>query len=304
MSRRRNRYPAPAPAPRNEARVSRLPHKVFESLEELASVASMPHAFEANVNHRYYTDESIGKEGGGWVCADRPVHSFADIKRHLNAPLFPEGVARIEELAKGLQAPSPISRRRKPVRADAGDELDMGRVWDGDLEHAWRATRREQAFGPSRVLIAVNVVASYNTSPSEMALRGAAALALATSLKEAGYTVSIIGVTDITVGTQNGERLTAEAKLLNPDSELDIHKLASLIASGLLFRGVMMDYIVRVAPTRVDGGVGTPRTLSDDSFDRSGYDYVATVDDGELQSTRDAQAWLVKHMAALQPSQE
>src|SRR5712672_397052 len=50
---------------------------------------------------------------------------------------WPEGVTRTLEALKGLQVRRATSIRRKRIRADFGDAIDMQRVYRGDLANAW-----------------------------------------------------------------------------------------------------------------------------------------------------------------------
>lgn len=273
----------------------------FESIEDLANVASMPFACPDNAKNSYYRDHS----DRNWVCQDRDIWTVDDVSRHLRTQLFEPGVKRIEKLAQDLSTPTPRSRRRKAYQSDQGDDLDLQRVWQGDLEHAWRATRREQSVGPSRVLIVVDCGASWAVTSEQLAIRGAAALALASRLREAGYTVAITAASDTKLLDRSGEfsagtRYSAEVCLLAPDQELDIHKLASLIASGLLFRGVLLDHMLKIATTKIHDGIGRSSPLMPDSANTVGYDYVATALENDLNTVENANEWLQKHMNALQ----
>lgn len=273
-------------------------HKyLFETMDALAKVHSLPFAYAENAHTSYQTPATFSSD---WYCQDRPVFNWADIKKHLESPLFQQGVDRISALASEISAPVPVSRRRKPIQSDAGDELDQQRVWQGDLEHAWRATRREQSTGPSRVLILINAAASWNVSSQEMAIRGAAALALADALVSAGYTVQISAAVESKLTNTAKTRYSAEVVLLSASAMLDLHKLASLIASALLFRGVLMDHMTRVCPTALAPGVGYLEDLKSDTVDATGYDYVATIENGQLCNEYDAKQWLAATVAALQ----
>lgn len=271
--------------------------RLFESMSDLAAVADAPFVCKDNIGHNYFRNRG---DDSNWICEDRPILDQAGVAKHLRDQLFAPGVERIERLSAGLSAPAPRSRRRKAYQSDQGDELDMQRLWQGDLDRAWRNTRREHTVGPSRVLIVIDVCAHGGLRAEKLALRGAAALALASSLNEAGYVLGISGAVN-TRDDYAESRYSAEVRLLTPDSELDIHKLASLVASGLLFRGVLMADQVKTCPSSIGAGVGYVDTLADDTVDATGYDYVATISNSEINYPHEAQAWLTKHMSALQP---
>lgn len=271
----------------------------FESLADLIAAKHLPHANpqSANNNRGYLVNPGRGEPN--WMCADRPVYSHADVESHLAAQTFEPGVRRVERLSSQITAPTPKNRRRKPARADSGDELDMGRVWQGDLERAWRTTRREQSVGPSRVLIVVQINASYNTPSEELACRGAAALALASVLRESGYTVSIVAVSHNTLLDGHRTPYNAEITVLAPDQELDLHKLASILASSLVFRGVIVDHEQRVSEHPVEPGTSMSRDLDITEIDTTGYDMVATLDKNTVTSRETAAVWLKQQLAKL-----
>ena len=266
----------------------------FDSIDELVSALDAPLA-----NARNSSDIIAGAHNTRWACAHRETSCIADTQRHLAAQTFPEGVALVAELTQKLDAPTPVNRRRRPVRAPEGDELDIGRVWDGDLEHAWRNTRREQSVGPSRVLVAVQINAPAYVQASTLAWRGATALAYTSALLEAGFVVELIACTRNTLLDAENSTYSADVTLLGAGEQLDVHKLASLTASGLLFRGVILEHENVVSLRYLSAGTSTGKgPLTASQLDTAGFDYVAVV--GENQHDRlTAQSWLQLNIAAL-----
>lgn len=266
----------------------------FDSMDDLIKAKQVPFANEQNSRHHFVDDPGQGQRR--WVCADRDVRSNEDISRHLAAQTFPAGVARVEKLAAELSTPTPVSRRRKAVRANSGDELDMSRVWQGDLENAWRTMRRETAIGPNRVLIAINIGGNANIRPEALAYRGAAAFALATALLDAGYIVSIVACNHKRLHDDKNTPYSAEVSLLQPGGVMDLHKLCSLVASALLFRGVLLDHCLRVSELPLGPALGTS-TWDVEKINTIGYDYVAIMEDASNHTQ--ASAWLEKQIKAL-----
>jgi hypothetical protein len=91
------------------------------------------------------------------------------------------------------------TRRRKMTRGDHGDSIDMQKVWNGDMEHAWsRPVKVERlVINNKRITLAFDVTANgYVTN--EMAMwRAALCMLLVSSLTKAGRTFEI-WVTDST----------------------------------------------------------------------------------------------------------
>lgn len=267
----------------------------FESMDDLIQAKRVAFANEENARHQFTRDPGQGSYR--WICADRDARTNDDVCRHLAAQTFPAGVARVEELAATFNAPAPMSRRRKPCRADYGDDLDMSRVWQGDLENAWRTMRREQTVGPSRILIAINIAGSVNIRAEALAYRGAAAFALATSLLDAGYVVSIVACAHTTLNDGSNTPYNAEVSLLQPGGVFDIHKLCSLVASALLFRGVLIDHSLRVSQLPVDEGISRSKSKGTWSANSTGFDYTAVMEYADNYAQ--ASAWLQKQIQAL-----
>lgn len=266
----------------------------FDSIHELMAAISVPPTNARNNPNQVFHDGQPH-----WMCEHRATTSAADAKRHMEAQLFPEGVELVEALAKEVSAPTPVSRRRKAVRGPEGDELDMGRVWQGDLEHAWRLTRREQSVGPSRVLVCVQINASSFVRARDLAWRGATALAYTSALLEAGFVVELVACSRNHLLDGKDTPYSADVTLLPAGSQLDVHKLASLVASGLLFRGVILPHELTVSEHKLDGGVSTNRgALTRDQVDGTGFDYVACIGEGQ-QDKYGAEHWLKTNIEAL-----
>jgi len=275
-----------------------MKHYSFTSIQELTHVGRLPFVCERNSAHPFYRKTL----GSGWICSDRPSICYArDVGPALQHPLFEPGVRRIEELSRTVQAPAPRSRRRKPKRSAQGDDLDIQRVWQGDLEHAWTEFKREQTIGPSRILLVVDVGANCHVLAESMARRGTVALSLATKLQAAGFVVSLIAATHMTLVTseyRDADSLCSEVCVLAPGQEIDVHKLANLIASALLFRGVLLDHTVRTASMPLSSGISRARPLELKHVNTTGFDRAVLIP--ELGTDEAAQTWLQNEIRALE----
>jgi hypothetical protein len=272
----------------------------FDNIGELVEAIGATPKVESNDSSRHvFTASKLSS----WFCEHRKVRSLADVRAHLSAQTFDPGVAQVTELAAQLSAPTPVSRRRKTIRGAEGDELDMGRVWQGDLEHAWRRTKREQSLGPSRVLVAVQINASAVVSAKRLAWRGATALAYTSALLEAGYVVELVACSRNSLLDDKNTRYSCDVTLLPAGGQLDVHKLSSLVASGLLFRGVLIPHMLIVSEGRLVYGVSLNQELKASQIDGTGFDYVAVID-GCQESQDAAEHWLKTNIEALDASRE
>lgn len=84
------------------------------------------------------------------------------------------------------------SSRRKRVRADSGNELDIHRVYQGQLDTAWSATRKTiQETRRRAAHIYVNIDGNGNESAVDSQWRAAAAYRVCEILQRSGFTVEI-----------------------------------------------------------------------------------------------------------------
>lgn len=106
---------------------------------------------------------------------------------------WPRGLKLYDELSEAMtDTPVPTSIRRRSRWTDQGDDLEMQRVYSGDLDRAWRRTQRAPARGPQRVRIVVDALAHGGVDADVMAWRGVAAVALCDALVAAGYMVEML----------------------------------------------------------------------------------------------------------------
>lgn len=106
---------------------------------------------------------------------------------------WPEGAERVRKLMQQVDAPPPVSLRRKVQRADQGDELDIHEVYRGGLDRAWSRKRRQHSRARMSVRIVAQIGGSKLDSADYLFWRGAAVSKLAEALEESGYRVEILG---------------------------------------------------------------------------------------------------------------
>lgn len=161
--------------------------------------------------------------------------SFKELRNRLENG-WPAGVDRLMQLTMREFETASIRRRR--VRGDQGDELDMQAVWRGDLSRAWMRTRRKSRAGGMRtVSIVCNLGGSAGTSSTQLFWRGASALRLAYALTEAGYNVAIYGG-ECGKGSGSAKPVTLGqfVEIKAADQPLDMSALAAITCMGGFFR--------------------------------------------------------------------
>lgn len=160
---------------------------------------------------------------------------------------YPAGVAKLSKLTVGdLPAPQDIRRRR--VRSDQGDELDMQAVFRGDLSRAWSRTKRQSRNSVRSVSIVIDLCGSARTTSDELFWRGAAGLRLADELTTAGYSVAVYGAAGADGYTNEGhERLAQFVEIKAEDAPMDMDRLASLTCLAGFFRTSLFTGIIWAA---------------------------------------------------------
>lgn len=276
-----------------------MPNYSYDDLSEFLADAFKPVRNRANLKH---VDDPLPS---GFMCNDRPtLRTYEDARRALNNPLFPQGAERIERLMEAIQTPTPVSIKRRLIRDAEGDDLDVTRVWQGDLDRAWSHAKRQRTPATSRILIGVFVSASANVRSKTLAWRGAAALALANALEAASYMVEIRAIQrcDLTDNKKTPHDIDVTVKAAG--MPLDLHAAANMLATPLLFRGLMFRHYLALSEHHIDGGFAMTRdNRRHDMPDRDVWDFVA-VADSAIASAENAQTWINTQTAALDGANE
>jgi len=146
------------------------------------------------------------------------------------------GAERIDKIPLG-ELPEPTSIRRRRVRADQGDELDMQAVYRGDLSRAWSRTKRQSRASVRSVSIVIDLAGNSNVTSEQLFWRGASGLRLADELTKAGYSVAIYGAAGAAdVSVEGYENVAQFVEIKAEDSPLDMDRLAALTGLSGFFR--------------------------------------------------------------------
>ena len=144
-----------------------------------------------------------------------------------------QGRDRMETLRDSLTQVKllPRDRKRKLIRSDFGDTLDIHQVYAGRLDIAWRRPRRQQSLGPQKIALYANMLCSGYEHSDVLFYRGAAAAMLADLLQNAGYMVRL------TVGfggkvADTGEKSSCRITVKDYGMPLDITSTSATILPG------------------------------------------------------------------------
>jgi len=209
---------------------------VYTLPEWLAAVQG-PCAVESNAKTRagFLRNRATGSDHKwiGTLDDYAPGESGLDTLERLIRDGWSRGVELMTRVAADVEVPAPVSIRRRARWTDAGDDLEMQRVYAGDLEHAWRRTQRASGNGPARVRLLVDSLAHAKATAHSMRWRGVAALVAADLLTSAGYSVQIESVMH---GLANGYRYAPSCIVKAYTAPLDLSSLAATTALPAFFR--------------------------------------------------------------------
>lgn len=164
---------------------NKVEYYIFDSLEDMIATADNAVPHHKAEEHVHWHDEWIGRDFAGWSDVYAAARSA-----------WPDGLETLEKMLEEIdrcELPQPKSRRRRTrFQEDDGDELDYDRLRTGRAY--WRTSRRETCRGPATITIIVDVGGNCKRASRDLLWRGAAAVALAQRLEEAGYRVELWAV--------------------------------------------------------------------------------------------------------------
>jgi hypothetical protein len=183
-----------------------------------------------------YARNLVNRDPSNWLGAP----DVKSVYRILDSG-WPEGLRRVREALGKLAVPPLPSVRRAKARADFGDEVDMQRVWSGDLNRAWATTRRK--FDPRRkaaqtVTILCRLGGNCHLRADRLFWQGACAVALIDALKRSNRSVKLVAFMHsraVDAATQTTEHLL-ELPILEAGQQADLEKLAAVLCLAGFFR--------------------------------------------------------------------
>lgn len=181
-------------------------------------------SFRNNVGHGWCGTATSMKEG------ETPTQTTLRLIREG----WDEGVRLMDSVAGSVEIPTPLSIRRRNVWSDQGDEVEMQRVWQGQLDTAWRRVAKPLGMGPKRVRVVIDSIASGGEDEAKMRWRGVAAMKLADALINAGYSVQV----ESAFKGFDGEDWVARVIVKEYTSPLDLSSLAATTALPAFFRAM------------------------------------------------------------------
>jgi hypothetical protein len=168
------------------------------------------------------------EDRGKWYGAD--CRTGKDVQDKMRDG-WTQGRDRLNELRAKINVVNlvPQDRKRRKVKTDFGDHLDIHAVYAGKLETAWTVARRQVTRGPQRIDIVANMICSGGEHADVLFWRGAAAAVLADLLGAAGYMVRLVVNFG---GNMDGEKVSCRIVVKDHGMPFDVTSVSSVILPG------------------------------------------------------------------------
>lgn len=222
---------------------------------------------KVNQNHVLVQCNFEGRRG--WLGSG--INSLIELKTIL-ADGWDEGVKRAKEIRAHFQdelviAPQIVNRRRR-VRGDHGDEIEMQRVFAGELDTAWSSCKRTQFVAKPVIKIMTNIGGNSKRTGDDLFYKGVCSAVLTDLLESNGYRVEVIGYQyTARPFAERGTPLYTYQEIVfkRADEPLDFNRLLTCTALSGWYRyhGFKADLSL---PYVVKEGLGVAMELPPDEF--------------------------------------
>ncbi|MDP6370775.1 MAG: hypothetical protein QF615_14290 [Planctomycetota bacterium] len=179
---------------------------------------------------------------------------------------WPEGRNNLRKLEQDLTGAATTlgvsDCRRKIAWADQGDEIDIHRVYSGDLDTAWQTTRRNGTGLAPIVSIVAGWGGHCGRSHDELFWSGAAALVSAHILEGAGYSVEILAASVTRHTFKSVGQCVVAVRLKNSDTPLELSSIAATACFAGTFRTLGLAAMCLQPTVKVTGSYGVPEEPS------------------------------------------
>ena len=202
------------------------------------------------------------------------------------------GVNEAEKMRDQISLPVMESLKRKIIKGNQGDFLDIHKVNRGQLDIAWTKKRRSSSRGPRRFQLICKLGGSCFLSGIQLLWRGVACLALAQALIEAGNSVEIIGFNNTKRVYLDGTNIMNTVQIKEYSTPFDINALTTVIGLSGFYRYYM--FLARLQldkeasyglghsadePPKIESGQAKQIVIPHDLLEKSAVvNYLKTVD--------------------------
>lgn len=202
----------------------------FDSVQDMMAVQPSAENITAHVDKAIDMPENLGD----WYGIDTLSALRGAVERS-----WADGLQKMNKHMREVHMSAVGSVKRRRVRQDFGDHLDIHRVYAGDLSRAWLATERKISHGLGRdhVTILASIGGDSNRSADAMFWKGATVCVLAQGMEASGRRVQIVGFYH-GGGAYRGRKgtTTVSFTLKDYDTPLDVNRVAATTALAGFFR--------------------------------------------------------------------
>ena len=255
----------------------------FDDIESFIESAKTFAEFAANKNHHDYW---LTQKKGDWYGMPHGADFKAVVE--LVSTGWTDGATMLQKRMGMLNIPYVPSVKRRLVWGDNGDELDQNKVWAGNYDTAWRASRRTMGMGPKSFRIVVDSIESGFVEAEQMIWRGVAAVILCDALTEAGHNVEVVSAFSASASKSEIFNRVIVKSMRSP---VDIASLAASVALPGFFRAIGHAWIFANLTTKHDStGVNVNRLETPDvEQDDVSNTFLAT---NAIEDATSAQQWI------------
>jgi len=236
--------------------------QVYTSYEQLFSTVHLkPNVLNRNLEPAKVMRGESKPYGGGTWYGMKSHHNINDVVNAIQSGKTPGAeTVRLaaDRLADCLKSMPSILRKQE--WADHGDMLDIGKVYSGRIDTAWRRCKRKSGgvLQGKHITLAVNAGDNAGCAAESLRWQGAYAAALADQYASAGYSVDLWAFySAYRVYSDNNkfDKSTISVKLAHAEQPLDRTLLANTIAFPGFFRTIIFEAIM-YAPYQTDDSLG------------------------------------------------
>lgn len=276
--------------------------QTFTLADFLATVESAPCDVAANEPARKDWRRKHHFEWCGLDASAGPSPTEATVALARNG--WAAGVNLLADVPTDKDPPTPRTIRRRLKWGDCGDDVDMQRIWAGQLEAAWRRPTKAQAHGPARVRIIVDSIARGGEDSKSMRWRGVAALRLSDALAEAGYSVQVeSGFT--ARGSDDANNKYVLRTIVKPyEAPLDLAALAATTALPAFFRALGHEWHLIAAPGQISSAAFYVDPLEVEFFADANDAAPLILATGAINSAEIATEWVRKSIQQVESPAE
>lgn len=212
----------------------KIEHMHFDSVDEVFITPSTAISSNRRRHNSYQREDQGWRMNNGWYGISGGAQDVIKVVRRG----WTEGLERIHQKIESLRPPRIRAVRKRKRRGPAGDEIDVQRIYSGDLDHAWSTTVREESLtkrrrGGSTVTIVIHNGISATKHSDVLFWRGAAAVVLSEMLQSMGLNTRIIAAnTSRCNNKRNYTNVQASITLKEPDKRVDMAFIANVALAG------------------------------------------------------------------------